>query len=128
MSINKFGYQNLPIYKVNYYINKNEFIKYIFIGERDKNIKNILNKLEKGYNNISNSDWLVFNFQMFESYYQKKCLVFLQDLTLFYFLTSIDDTLDTIGHNNLHFHEVRSLQIFLLSEVGYTSHISSHIT
>ena len=56
MSINKFGYQNLPIYKVNYYINKNEFIKYIFIGERDKNIKNILNKLEKGYNNISNSE------------------------------------------------------------------------
>ena len=56
MSINKFGYQNLPIYKVNYYINKNEYIKYIFVGERDKNIKNILSKLEKGYNNITNSE------------------------------------------------------------------------
>ena len=56
MSINKFGYQNLPIYKVNYYINKNEYIKYILIGERDNSMKNILSKLEKGYNDITDSE------------------------------------------------------------------------
>jgi hypothetical protein len=73
MSINNFGYQNIPIFKINHYIPKegiisdekydktnikkyNDCNKYIFVGYRNNIIKDIILKLEKGYDNITNKE------------------------------------------------------------------------
>lgn len=87
MSINNFGYQNIPIFKINHYIpndkkisdekydknniNKfNDCYKYIFVGFRENKIKKILLKLEKGYNNITNSESQLLEKSIFN--YRKK--------------------------------------------------------
>ena len=65
------GYNDTVIYRLIWYhsLNPQDYEKFIFVGQRQKNIVKILTKLQKGYQSLNKTDSKILESEI--AYYKK---------------------------------------------------------